>query len=926
MNYSKLVSRHNIFCLAMCWLMLCVGDLQAQNVSDVSTQLAQAEVLREQGKLPQALSLLNKAQQQATLKSKQHTLILGLKANIMLLQRRYDEAFLILSETQPLAEKNQWWFIAGDQSSYLANLFLRQQNLEKAQRWFQKARSIAALSGDPLLSVQSGINLVRLQWQSAPESVPELAPLQQEISKISEYSGSEVLLNWAALLLDSLPMAQNKAQHKEQIFNALNRLLQNQQHFNQATLSQAYGLMARLYMTELRYEESLKLLNNAIYSAQQQPDLLYRWEWLSGQAWRNQGNLSEAVAALQRAVNHLETIRQDIPVDYVDGRSSFRQTLEPLYLELTDLLLLQAKQSEESSQQQAHLRQARATVELLKRSELEDYFDNRCIIDNQQQIDLSTVNQATAAIYPILLPDRMEILVSFANHIEQRTVAVGAAEISQAATALASSFRTLDPYYYTLSDQFYDWLISPINDLLQSRQIDTLIYLPDGPLRLVPLASISDGKQFLIEQYSIVTSPGLTLFDTSIRDKDEMQVLLAGLSTPGPVVDDVSERLYAAINVATDRQVKENLSRRLTYPRERREQEAQQRGQKARNKVSMLSRLRIVNKTAVTDKRSISDEDLRYISKRPGVKPQSNYQTKQAQLRQQLRIVNKIALQQNPQKTESDAALRIVAKYASQQALVAALQEREPQQPLRIVTKTRYQRPYAAEKVEAGTPQLLASNNTGQLRLLKRSLPENQAQLRLLKAQRLERLKNRLKLPGVDQEIENISRVFSGDALVNDDFSKQQFVDNMLSNRYDIVHIASHGVFGDSAENSFVMTYDEVLDMDQLEALLNHPKFSKAPVELITLSACQTADGDDRAPLGISGIALRAKVRSALGALWAVSDAATVELMSEFYANLKKPGMTKAQALREAQITMLQQEQYRHPFFWSAFILIGNWL
>ena len=503
---------------------------------------------------------------------------------------------------------------------------------------------------------------------------------------------------------------------------------------------------------------------------------------------------------------------------------------------------------------------------------------------------------------------------------------VGAAQISQAATTLATSFRTLDPYYYSLSAQFYDWLISPIDDLLQAHQIDTLIYLPDGPLRLVPLASISKGEQFLIEQYSIVTSPGLTLFDTSIRDKDEMQVLLAGLSNPGPVVDDVSERLYSAINVATDTRVQENLSRRLSFPRERREQDAMQRGQRARNSVSMLSRLRIVNKTAVTDKRSIDEDDLRYISKRPGVKQGANYQSKQARLKQQLRIVNKIALQQNQDATDTKIALRIVAKHASQQALVAARQEREPKQPLRIVTKTPYQRPYAVQEIVDASPRLLASNNTGQLRLLKRSLPENQEQLRLLKAQRLERLKNRLKLPGVDQEIDNIASVFGGDSLVNDEFSKQQFVDNMLSNRYDIVHIASHGVFGDSAENSFVMTYDELLDMNQLEALLNHPKFSKAPVELITLSACQTADGDDRAPLGISGIALRAKVRSALGALWAVSDAATVELMTEFYANLKKPGMTKAQALREAQITMLQQEQYRHPFFWSAFILIGNWL
>ncbi len=90
------------------------------------------------------------------------------------------------------------------------------------------------------------------------------------------------------------------------------------------------------------------------------------------------------------------------------------------------------------------------------------------------------------------------------------------------------------------------------------------------------------------------------------------------------------------------------------------------------------------------------------------------------------------------------------------------------------------------------------------------------------------------------------------------------------------------------------------------------------PVELLTLSACQTAEGDDRAPLGLSGIALKARVRSALGSLWPVSDDAAAELMAGLYRNLGQGGASKAEALRQAQLA--------HPFFWAPFVLVGNWL
>jgi CHAT domain-containing protein len=92
------------------------------------------------------------------------------------------------------------------------------------------------------------------------------------------------------------------------------------------------------------------------------------------------------------------------------------------------------------------------------------------------------------------------------------------------------------------------------------------------------------------------------------------------------------------------------------------------------------------------------------------------------------------------------------------------------------------------------------------------------------------------------------------------------------------------------------------------------------------LSACQTADGDRRAALGLAGVAVRSGARSTLATLWPVDDRSTSLLMVQFYQQLSQPNHTRAEALRQAQIALLKQPNFRHPFYWAPFILVGNWL
>jgi CHAT domain-containing protein len=144
---------------------------------------------------------------------------------------------------------------------------------------------------------------------------------------------------------------------------------------------------------------------------------------------------------------------------------------------------------------------------------------------------------------------------------------------------------------------------------------------------------------------------------------------------------------------------------------------------------------------------------------------------------------------------------------------------------------------------------------------------------------------------------------------------------------FTIVHIASHGHFDDDVRKSFVLTFDKHLTLDDLERYIRPAQLRDQGLELLTLSACQTAAGDDRAALGLAGIAVKAGARSAFATLWFVNDAASTKLVSDFYAELKTHAeRTKAQALQTAQVALLKQEKYAHPCFWAPYLLIGNWL
>jgi len=182
-------------------------------------------------------------------------------------------------------------------------------------------------------------------------------------------------------------------------------------------------------------------------------------------------------------------------------------------------------------------------------------------------------------------------------------------------------------------------------------------------------------------------------------------------------------------------------------------------------------------------------------------------------------------------------------------------------------------------------------------------------------------------LPGVKEEAQEIAEVVPTEIFLDGEFTSDRLQTEIGLNAFPIVHLATHGQFSSAAEDTFLLAWDRRINVKDLDRLLGVRDLQRQnPIELLVLSACETAEGDDRAVLGIAGVAVRSGARSTIATLWPVQDDSTVLLMDRLYFQLKQPGINKAEALRNAQLSLLKESQFDRPYFWSGFVLIGNWL
>jgi len=340
---------------------------------------------------------------------------------------------------------------------------------------------------------------------------------------------------------------------------------------NAAAKAYAYGYLGHLYEQAERYSEALSLTRQAVFFAGQtrQQQILYLWQWQLGRINKAQGDRNGAIAAYQQAVDNLKPVRVQVAsTGYLTITESFRELIAPIYFELADLLLQKARATHGSKQRQQLLRQARQAIEFFKEAELQDYFQSDCIDLETQCTDFDQlIDSQTAVLYPIPLPDRLELLLQRHDGLIQVTIPVSEVTLRDEIASFLSPLRR-HPYmvefdrggrddespeedaficdpalqrgpipkmdkqaqaFLEPAQTLYNWLIQPLSSGLHD--IKTLIIVPDGALRTMPFSALHDGQQFLIQKYALAITPGLCLRSQPAQPLHEPAgILLGGLS------------------------------------------------------------------------------------------------------------------------------------------------------------------------------------------------------------------------------------------------------------------------------------------------------------------------------------------------------------------------------------------------------------
>lgn len=490
--------------------------------------------------------------------------------------------------------------------------------------------------------------------------------------------------------------------------------------------SNAYGNIGHLYEMEDEYDEAFATTRSALFFAQQgsHPEMIYRWQWQLGRLFSANRQEDKALKAYQQSVNSLTPIQTRLMLGYRNSPDYFQKNIKPVYYELAALYINAAQERDDLGQKQAELKKARLTIEQMKAAEVEDFFQDECVTAfRNKATSLDNIGKNSAIIYPMLFKDKLVIVVTLPSGIVQITSPVDQETLTR--TVILFRKYLQDSSHQSFAGpgkKLYQWLIAALEEKLQTEAIDTLVIIPDDALSLIPFAALYDGKQFLLEKYAIVTTPGLQLTDPQPTSRENFEALLVGLS----------------------------------------------------------------------------------------------------------------------------------------------------------------------EGVQGFPP-----------------------------------------LPNVPEELNAIGTILQGKSrqLLNQAYEKQVLEDTIKQTTYRIIHMATHGEFSADPSQTFLLTYDGKLLLNEFGKLLKLSQFSNKPVELLTLSACNTAVGDIRAAFGLAGIALESGARSAVATLWSVHDEATMLTMTDFYRQFQsRPDLNKAQALQAAQLNLLSQPQYRHPAYWSPFLFIGNWL
>ncbi|MDZ8238271.1 MAG: CHAT domain-containing protein [Nostoc sp. ChiQUE01a] len=432
-----------------------------------------------------------------------------------------------------------------------------QRSQTAALEYYQQ---VAAIASSTISRTQAQVNQLNLllDMQQLTAANTLWMELQQQLPKLPISRSTVYIYINLAQSLGKLPAT---AKHSPAMQKALlQRAIEQANTLDDLRAkSTAMGTLGQVEERIQNFIQAQVLTEQALQIAEEitAPDLIYQWQWQMGrllEKGRGDGeNLlvssQEAIAYYTQAVKSLQSLRGDLVALNPDIQFSFRESVEPVYRQLVDLLLREPEPSIEN------LSQARNVIEALQIAELDNFFRDACSL--AQPVSIDNLDPNAAIIYPIVLSDRLEIIIKLPGKNSLRHYTQANLSETQVDDAVANLLTSLRKRSTSLSQtkaaakKLYDWLIKPIASELQNpqNQVKTLAFVMDGSLRNIPPAMLYDGKQYLIENYAVVLTPGLQLFSSQPWADRNFKTLLAG-TTKAPSFE--KEHLGSLDNVGVE--------------------------------------------------------------------------------------------------------------------------------------------------------------------------------------------------------------------------------------------------------------------------------------------------------------------------------------------------------------------------------------
>ncbi|BAZ20120.1 hypothetical protein NIES4073_09960 [Kalymmatonema gypsitolerans NIES-4073] len=523
-----------------------------------------AQAMQVLGRYRQANKILTEVSQTLKNQPDSPTKAAGLLSlgNIRQVVGDLKESQQVLEQSLALAEATSSNQVVSEALFNLGNTARLQHDTKTALHYYQQA---ASGSVDPTIRIQAYLNQLSLliETKRLADAFFLSSQIQPEINNLPpSRMAVDAKINFAQSLmkLASIDRADERAlkamspsspslQTSAQILATAVQQAESLQ--DKRAESYALGTLGNLYEINQQFTDAQKLTEKALFLAQsiQASDIVYQWQWQLGRIRKQQGDIKGAIPYYSEAFKTLQTLRSDLVAINPDIQFSFRETVEPVYRELV-ALLLQTENGEQKTakgnsnvqypdqkpESQKNLRQARFVMESLQLAELDNFFRSACLTA-KQELDpvIDKKDQQAAVLYPIILPDRLDVILKLPNQdLRHYKTVIAQDKVERVVEDLREYLRdvTRTAQVKQLSQQIYDWLIRPAEAELSKSGIKTLVFVLDGTLRNLPMSVLYDKQQqkYLIQKYAIAVAPGLQLLDPKPLQKVRLNTLTAGVA------------------------------------------------------------------------------------------------------------------------------------------------------------------------------------------------------------------------------------------------------------------------------------------------------------------------------------------------------------------------------------------------------------